>query len=210
MARSGTCDQATSSLLDVAGVDLVERAVVPGLVGAVIGQPVLLGRLGIQRRSVLRARWRGSDQGSHRQSGAAGEISLMESHLYPSLCSLFVGPNFRQRLIGSEVQDRWIDRRDRRREEAAALLAAGVKETEDRAKDCFQGGRHFSAWRHMRSLPRLVCPVLPPAMSVRCTMTCPSLPTPLVDRIVVFLWSVGRPWQPSGEVTPATAQEDPR
>jgi len=31
---------------------------------------------------------------------------------------------WRQRLIGSEVRDRWMDRRDRRREEAATLLAA--------------------------------------------------------------------------------------
>jgi hypothetical protein len=44
----------------------------------------------------LSARRRGSDQGSHRQRGAAGEISFMESHLYPSLCRLFVGPNFRR------------------------------------------------------------------------------------------------------------------
>ena len=43
-------------VLDVVGVDLVEAAVVPGLVAAVIGQPVVRGLLGIQRRGVLRAR----------------------------------------------------------------------------------------------------------------------------------------------------------
>src|SRR5829696_10530312 len=69
-------------ILDVADVDLVEAAVMVGLVGAVIGRPVVLGRLGIQRR-VLSARRRDSDQGSHRQRGAADEISFLESHLYP-------------------------------------------------------------------------------------------------------------------------------
>jgi hypothetical protein len=31
---------------------------------------------------------------------------------------------------------------------------------------------------------------------VRCTMTRPSMRTPLVDPIVVFLLTIGRPWQP--------------
>src|SRR6266545_8137568 len=128
-------------IFDVTGIDLVKAAVMVGLVGAVIRRPVVLGRLGIQRRVLrlrrrLSARRRGSDQGSHRQRGAAGEISFMESHLYPSL--VFVcwaefssrplagccGRMFwRQCLIGSEVRDRWVDRRDRRREETATLLA---------------------------------------------------------------------------------------
>jgi hypothetical protein len=38
--------------------------------------------------------------------------------------------------------------------------------------------------------------MLRPVMSVRCTMTRPLDARPLVDRIVVFLWSAGRQWQP--------------
>jgi hypothetical protein len=68
-------------ILDVAGIDLVEAAVMVGLVGAVIRRPVLLRRLGIQRCRVLGLRRRGSKQGSHRQHGAAAEISLIKSHL---------------------------------------------------------------------------------------------------------------------------------
>ena len=107
-------------ILDVTGIDLVEAAVMVGLIGAVMRRPVVLGRLGIQGsvcrlRRRLSARRRDSDQGSHRQRGAADKISFMETHLYPSLWCLFVGPNFRrdpcrmfwlQSLIGSGVRDR--------------------------------------------------------------------------------------------------------
>ena len=83
-------------IFDVTGIDLVEAAVMVGLVGAVIGRPVVLGRFGIQRRVFrlrrrLSTRRRGSDQGSHRQRGAADEISFMESHCIPPFAVCLLG-----------------------------------------------------------------------------------------------------------------------
>ena len=65
------------------------------------------------------------------------------------------------------------------------------KRAEVRAKDCFRGGAPFGARRHV-PLPGRVCPVLPPTMSARCAMTCPSMRTPLGEPDCVFLWSTGR------------------
>ena len=100
-------------ILDVAGVDLVEPAVMVGLVGAVIGRPVLLRRFGIQRRRVLGVRRRGSEQGSHGKRGAAAEISLVKSHLYPPCADFLFGRIVVatlavvvcQYLMGSRVSD---------------------------------------------------------------------------------------------------------
>src|SRR4029078_226713 len=78
-------------ILDVASVDLVEATVMVGFVSAVIGRPVLLGRLGIQRRRVRGVRRRSSEQGSHGKRGAAAEISLIKSHLYPPCADLLLG-----------------------------------------------------------------------------------------------------------------------
>src|ERR1700676_3090920 len=71
------------AILDVAGIDLIEAAVMVGLVGTVIRRPVVLGRLGIERSRVLGLRRRGRQYGSHRQRGAASKISCIKSHLYP-------------------------------------------------------------------------------------------------------------------------------
>src|SRR5437899_126639 len=129
----------------------------------------------------------------------------MENHLYPSLCSLFVGPKFSSRPLarmfgkgvlarvswqgclgkgvlarvswqgvlasnasqGQEFEIDGMERPDCRRDETAALLAACVRSGAGvSAKDCFRGGRHFSARRRMRSLPGLACPLLPPATSM--------------------------------------------
>jgi hypothetical protein len=175
-------------ILDVTGVDLVEAAVMVGLVGAVIGRPVVLGRLGIQRRVLrlrrrLSLRRRDGDQGSHRQHSAAGEISFMESHLRPPfvvclLGRIFVatleGCSWRQRLPGSEVRNRWHGPAGPpSRRSGSRSCGLSEKRAEDRAKDCLRRGRHVRARRHMRSLPALACSMLPPAMSMQCTMTCP-------------------------------------
>ena len=52
-------------------------------------------------------------------------------------------------------------------------------------KDCFRGGAPFAVPRRM-PLPERACPMLPPAMSVRCTMTCPPMRTPLGERNYCF------------------------
>ena len=70
-------------ILDVAGIDLIEAAVMVGLVGTVMRRPVVLGRLGIKRSRVLGLRRRGGQYGSQRHRGAASKISCMKSHLYP-------------------------------------------------------------------------------------------------------------------------------
>ena len=79
-------------ILDVAGIDLVETAVVIGLVGAVIGPPVILGRLGIQRRAPERARAKPST----RQPPPARRRhrDILEKPSASSLCDLFGGPKF--------------------------------------------------------------------------------------------------------------------
>ena len=69
------------------------------------------------------------------------------------------------------------------------------KRAEIRAKDFFRGGRAAHA-----AIARACLPQPAPAMSVRCTMTCPSMRASLVDRIVVFLWSTSRQRQPWAEV----------
>ena len=78
-----------------------------GLVGAVIGRPVLLRRFGIQRRRVLCVRRRGSEQGSHGKRGAAAEISLVKSHLYPPCADFLFGRIVVATLAGSCVSTSW-------------------------------------------------------------------------------------------------------
>jgi hypothetical protein len=48
----------------------------------------------------LSARRRDGDQGSHRQHGAAGEISFLESHLYPPVVVCLLGRIFVATLAG--------------------------------------------------------------------------------------------------------------
>ena len=68
-----TCDHASCSLLDVAGVDLVERAVVPGLVAAVVGHPVAGLAVGVEQPV-------GRDVGGHGGATAAGGQDGRNSH----------------------------------------------------------------------------------------------------------------------------------
>src|SRR5688572_21723774 len=73
-------------ILDVARIDLVEAAVMVGLVGAVMRRPVVLRRLGVERRRVLGACRRDRQYGGQRQRGTA-EISCLKSHRCPPLLS---------------------------------------------------------------------------------------------------------------------------
>src|SRR5882757_3530318 len=175
-------------ILDVTGIDLIEAAVMVGLVGTVMRRPVVLGRLGIERSRVLGLRRRGGQHGSQRQRGAASKISCMKSHLYPPvlICLLdrvVVATFCNSDVNASSGQGLDIDRMDRRNcrhQQTAALLSAEVRIGRGfRQKTFFDEGAvvwmPFGACRHMPSSPGLTCPMLPPtlpAMSVRCTMTC--------------------------------------
>src|SRR5947209_19247731 len=66
-------DPGHAQIGDVAGVDLGERTIVVRLVGAVVGQPVVLAA-GFDARGIhrLRQAWRG---GKHRASGNSGRYS---------------------------------------------------------------------------------------------------------------------------------------
>src|SRR5260370_36021382 len=69
-------------ILDVAGIDLFEAAVMVGLVRAVMRRPVILGRLGIERSRVLGLRRRRRQKGTHRQRDRAAKISSAKSQQY--------------------------------------------------------------------------------------------------------------------------------
>src|SRR5882724_7068437 len=183
-------------ILDVAGIDLIEAAVMVGFVGTVMRRPVVLGRLGIERSRVLGLRRRGGQYGSHRQRGAASKISCMKSHLYPPGADMFVGPRCRRDLCNSDVNassgqgldiDR-MDRRNCRHQQTAALLSAEVIGRDFLQMTFFDEGAvvwmPFGACRHTPSSPGFTCPMLRPtlpAMSVRCTMTRPPKTPVLVD-----------------------------
>src|ERR1700674_158733 len=100
----------------------------------------------------------------------------------------------RHRAKGLDI-DR-MDRRKCRQEDTAALLAAEVRSGRGFRKKTFSMRAPlsmrapFGEWRQLPSSPGPTRPLLHttlPAMSVRCTMTCPPMSPDYLIRIVVFL-----------------------
>jgi len=125
---------------------------------------------------------------------------------------MFVGPRCRRDLCNSDVNassgqgldiDR-MDRRNCRHQQTAALLSAEVRIGRGfRQMSFFDAGAvvwmPFGACRHMPSSPGLTCPMLHPtlpAMSVRCTMTCPPDVSGLIDPDCCFFVSAGQTSRP--------------
>ena len=112
------------------------------------------------------------------------------------------------RVLGSRVRERSHGPPELpSRRVGSSSCRRSMQQAEVRVKDCFRGGAPFGARRHV-PLPGRVCPVLPPTMSARCAMTCPSMRTPLGEPDCVFLWSTGRRSQLRADVLviPATAR----
>jgi hypothetical protein len=103
----------------------------------------------------------------------------------------------RHRAKGLDI-DR-MDRRKCRQENTAALLAAEVRIGRSFRQVTFSMRAPLGAWRQMPSSPGLTCrlphPTLP-AMSVRCTMTCPPDVSGLIDPDCCFFVSAGQTSRP--------------